>query len=581
MSRIRKLSEGTINRIAAGEVIERPASVVKELTENAIDAGASQIDVVFREGGRVLIRVSDNGHGMGADDLALAIERHATSKLADEELVHIKTLGFRGEALPSIGSVSRMTITSRVAGGATAHAISLEGGVLSPVRPAALTRGTGIDVRDLFFAVPARLKFLKSPRAETAEAVDTVKRLAMAHPAVGFSFTSEERRLLDLPVNEEPRARIAHLMGEDFLANAAAFSGEREGSRVEGFASLPTWHRSQSSQQYLFVNGRPVRDKLLAGAIKGAYADLMMRGRFPAMVLFIEAPMAFLDVNVHPAKAEVRFRDGGLVRSLIIGTVRAALGVSARQSAPGLARGAFDYARSSFGERQAGFAASAPQGFAEAQSAFVMDGAASARTAVAMAVDSDAPLGAARAQLHENYIVAQTRDGIVIVDQHAAHERLVYEKLKGQFAARAIAGQPLLVPEVIELDAAAAERLADHADMLAQSGLVLERFGASAIVVREVPAALGGGRIKAMIIDIADDLAKEDASESVTGRINHLLATMACHHSIRSGRILRAEEMNALLREMEATPNSGQCNHGRPTYVELRLEDIEKLFGRR
>jgi DNA mismatch repair protein MutL len=580
MSRIRKLSEGTVNRIAAGEVIERPASVVKELAENAIDAGATQIDVAFREGGRTLIRVSDNGHGMGADDLTLAIERHATSKLADEELVEIKTMGFRGEALPSIGSVSRMTIASREQDADAAHAISVEGGAVAEVRPAALNRGTEIDVRDLFFAVPARLKFLKSPRAETAEAVDVVKRLAMANPAIAFSFASEERRLLDLPPGEDRRARIARLMGEEFLSNAAAFAGSREGITVEGFASLPTWHRGQSSQQHLFVNSRPVRDKLLAGALRGAYADLMMRGRFPAVVLFVACPAPFLDVNVHPAKAEVRFRDGGLVRSLIVGTIREALGVSARQTAPGLSRNAFGFARPSFSERAEAFAAAAPQGFAETQTAFTMDGAASARP-VADAPVADHPLGAARTQLHENYIVAQTRDGVVIVDQHAAHERLVYEKLKAQFSARNIESQPLLVPEVVELDPASSERIAGHAELLAQSGLVIESFGASAVLVREVPAALGGGRIKSMIEDIAADLAAEDASETVAERINHLLATMACHHSVRSGRILRGEEMNALLREMEATPNSGQCNHGRPTYVELKLADIERLFGRR
>jgi DNA mismatch repair protein MutL len=580
--RIRRLSEGTVNRIAAGEVVERGASVVKELVENAIDAGATTIDVIFRDGGRTLIRITDDGYGMSPEELDLAVERHATSKLKDDELIEIATLGFRGEALPSIGAVSRMRIASRAQGAAEAHAIKLAGGRKEDVQPAALARGTDIEVRDLFFAVPARLKFLKSPRAETAEAVETVKRLALAHQEIAFSFASDDRRLLDLPATSDAAARVARIMGPDFMANAVRIDAMREGVGLQGWASLPTYHRAQAGHQYLFVNGRPVRDKLIAGAVKGAYADLLMRARFPAVVLFISCAPQFVDVNVHPAKAEVRFRDSGLVRGLIVGAIREALGEGARRSSPSLA-GAMRPAPSP--SRQAvdeAFAASAPRGFAEAQAAFLLDGALSAATAEPLPEHiPDHPLGIARAQFHQNYIVSQTGNGIVIVDQHAAHERIVYEKLKGEYARKAIATQPLLVPELIELDAAAAERLADASDLLASAGLVIDRFGDSTILVREIPSALGGARIAEMLRDLADELAAFDSAETVEERINHLLATIACHHSVRAGRVLKPEEMNALLREMERTPNSGQCNHGRPTYVSFTLADIERLFGRK
>jgi len=568
--RIRRLSEGTINRIAAGEVIERPASVVKELVENAIDAGATQVDIAFRGGGRSLIKVSDDGFGMDVGDLALAVERHATSKLADDDLIEIRSFGFRGEALPSIGAVARLAIVSRPQGGEAAHGISVEGGTVRGPRPAALVRGTEVEVRDLFYATPARLKFLKTERTETAEAADVVRRASLAHPNVGFSFVTEERRLLDTPRGERAVDRIARVLGAEFMANAVAFGGVREDVEVRGFAGLPTWSRAQASLQYVFVNGRPVRDKLLAGAIRGAYADLMGRGRFPAIVLFVACPPDRVDVNVHPAKAEVRFRDGGMVRSLVVSAVRTALAGTNQQPDVGLSR-----------QAATSFHPMTPQGFTEIQSTFEMSLPGAAPVNGGDGLSTDYPLGAARAQLHENYILTQTPQGIVLVDQHAAHERLVYERLKREREGTGIATQPLLVPEVIDLDPAQVERIAGAAQMLAAAGLSVEAFGTGAVIVREVPAALGGGNIVDLVRDVADELAEHGETGTIAERINHVLATMACHHSVRSGRALRAEEMNALLREMEATPNSGQCNHGRPTFIELKLSDIERLFGRR
>jgi DNA mismatch repair protein MutL len=574
--RIRRLSEGTVNRIAAGEVIERPASVVKELVENAIDAGASQVDVAFRGGGKSLIRVSDDGIGMGPEDLALAVERHATSKLADDDLIDIRFLGFRGEALPSIGSVSRLAIASRPRAGGEAYVIAVEGGRLTPPRPAALAQGTEIDVKDLFFATPARLKFLKAERTETAEAAEVVRRMALAHPEIGFSFVTEERRLVDVPKGEGEEARIRRILGGDFMENAVPFELEREGVRVRGYAGLPTVSRNTSAQQYMFVNGRSVRDKLIAGAIRGAYADLMPGGRYPALVLFIVCPPERVDVNVHPAKAEVRFRDGGLVRGLIVSAIRDALGAK-RAPDTTLSR-----------QTAASFRPVMPKGFGhrgfdeqEKQAALAMNMPPADMPAAAEAPLPDYPLGQARAQIHDNYIVAQTRDGFVLVDQHAAHERLVYERLKRERAEHGIETQPLLVPEVVDLDPVDVERLAAAAELLAQGGLVLEAFGDGAVIIREVPAAIGKADIPGIVRDVAGELAELGVTTSLEDRLNHVLATMACHNSVRSGRKLRPEEMNALLREMEATPNSGQCNHGRPTFIELKLSDIEKLFGRR
>ena len=571
--RIRRLSEGTINRIAAGEVIERPASVVKELVENAIDAGACQIDVIFHGGGKSLIKVSDDGSGMGPEDLMLAVERHATSKLSEDDLVDIRFLGFRGEALPSVGSVSRLSITSRPRGGDLAHSITVDGGIVSDIRPAALLRGTDIDVRDLFFATPARLKFLKTDRTETSEAADVVRRMALVNPRIGFAFITEERRLIDVPADEDGELRIRRLLGQDFMDNAIAFAHERDGVAVHGFAGLPTWSRAQSGMQYMFVNGRSVRDKALSSAIRGAYADVMAANRFAAVVLFLTCPPDRVDVNVHPAKSEVRFRDAGLVRGVIVSAIRHAIAGQSQMPDSGLSQAT-----------ASSFRATQPQnmqpGLSEIQRSFAMDLPPSAFVE-GEASPMDYPLGQARAQIHDNYIVAQTRDGFVLIDQHAAHERLVYERLKRERAGSSIATQPLLVPEVVDLDPVLVERLVGAADILAKSGLVLEAFGNGAVILREVPSALAGGDIGGIVRDIADELSELGTSVSVEARINHVLATMACHNSVRSGRKLRPEEMNALLREMEATPNSGQCNHGRPTFIELKLADIERLFGRR
>ena len=566
-----------MNRIAAGEVIERPASVVKELVENAIDAGASQIDVAFRGGGKSLIRVSDDGIGMGPDDLALAVERHATSKLSDDDLIDIRFLGFRGEALPSIGAVSRLAISSKPRSGGDAHVITVEGGHLTLPRPAALSLGTEIDVKDLFFATPARLKFLKADRTETVEAADVVRRMALAHPEIGFAFVTEERRLVDVPKEEGEEARIRRILGAEFIENAVPFELEREGVRVRGYAGLPTASRNNSAQQYMFVNGRSVRDKLISGAIRGAYADVLPSGRFPALVLFLDCPPERVDVNVHPAKAEVRFRDGGLVRGLIVSAIRDAL-AGKRVADTGLSR-----------QTVSSFKPVMPRPFnhrgfdeEEKQAALAMNmPPASAPVVDHHVAQPEYPLGIARAQIHDNYIVAQTKDGFILVDQHAAHERLVYERLKRERAGRGVETQPLLVPEVVDLDPLLVERLVGASDLLAQGGLVLEAFGDGAVIIREVPAAIGKADVSGIVRDVADELSELGVTTSIEDRINHVLATMACHNSVRSGRKLRPEEMNALLREMEATPNSGQCNHGRPTFIELKLSDIEKLFGRR
>ncbi len=586
--RVRRLSEGTVNRIAAGELIERPASVVKELVENAIDAGARSVDVAIQAGGRTLIQVIDDGCGMTADELKVAVERHATSKLQDDELVRIETLGFRGEALPSIGSVSRLAIFSRWHEAGEAHEIRIEGGRQTAFRPAAHARGATIEVRDLFYAVPARLKFLKTERAEAIETAAVLRRLAMAHPGVAMTLTSDGRRTVDLPAGTQ-QDRLAAVMGRDFMDNAVEVDHRRDTVRLEGYAGLPTFSRGQANMQYIFVNGRPVKDKLLAGAVRGAYADFLMRGRHPAVALYITCPPEEVDVNVHPAKAEVRFRDSQGVRGLIVSGLRAALtGVGHRASST-VARDTVDAfrrqmpIRPSYGDRAAGYAMQSPAGFAEEGEAFAGFGTAGADIRPDTAPDEtiDNPLGAARTQFHENYILAQTRDGIVIVDQHAAHERLVYERMKQARARDGIATQPLLVPEVIDLDATAAERLAAAADELAASGLVLEAFGAAAVVVREVPALIAGSNIADLVKDLADELAAIDQTTGLDKRIDHVLATMACYGSVRSGRRLKPDEMNQLLRDMEATPHSGQCNHGRPTYVELKLGDIERLFGRK
>ena len=576
--RIRKLPEGTINRIAAGEVIERPASVVKELVENAIDAAATQIDIVFRGGGKSLIRVTDNGFGMSPDEMELALERHATSKLADDELIRINTLGFRGEALPSIASVSRMSLSSHERGAKDAYTLNTDAGRKSEFTPARLSAGTEIEIRDLFFATPARLKFLKTDRSETTEALEVVRRLGLAHPAIGFTFVTEDKRWLDAPQDENIEARITRIMGREFFENAIAINHANADIDIAGYASLPTFARGQSTMQFAFVNGRPVRDKLILGAIRGAYADVLPPGRYPAVALFITCAPDRVDVNVHPAKTELRFRDSGFVRGLIVSAIRRAVaGAVARP----------DTAKSNFIAQafRPGFSSHYnpyTEGFAEeTQSNFEMQMPLQAMTSDELSEsEKDYPLGVARAQIHSTYIVSQTADGFILVDQHAAHERIVYERLKCERAGQGIQTQPLLVPQVVELNPSAVATIASVEDLLVKAGLVTETFGENAVLVREVPAALSNANIASILNDLADDVRELENISTIDERINYVLATMACHHSVRAGRVLRVEEMNALLREMEVTPNSGQCNHGRPTFIELKLGDVARLFGR-
>ncbi len=598
---VRQLSEAVVNRIAAGEVVERPASVVKELVENALDAGAHRIDVLTDGGGRRLIRVTDDGEGMTRTDLELAVERHATSKLEGDDLLSIRTLGFRGEALPSIGAAARLTITTRHAGEPNAWSMTVEAGEKSKAKPAALGQGTTVEVRDLFFATPARLKFLKADRSEAEAVREVVRRLAMSRPDVSFTMAGEERAPVTWGAAENDQiARLGDVLGADFRANAIAIDAEREGVRVTGFAGLPTLSRANSLGQYLFVNGRPVRDKLLYGAVRAAYADYLPRDRHPVLALFVTLDAREVDVNVHPAKTEVRFRDGALVRGLIVHALKDALTREGQRAAttggsatiatfrPAVAprRGAYDWRRSP--ARPAGLApmrGGAAVGFAQAAQATFDVGEPAADAAIASfepAPDQiDRPLGAARAQVHETYIVAQTRDGLVIVDQHAAHERIVYERMKAAIGKSGVARQILLIPEIVELDESDAARLAVRAEELARFGLVIETFGPGAVAVRETPSLLGEVDVRGLINNLAEHLAEWDDSLPLERRLMHVSATMACYGSVRAGRRLKPEEMNALLREMEAVPNSGQCNHGRPTYVELKLTDIERLFGRR
>jgi len=598
---VRQLSEAVVNRIAAGEVIERPASVVKELVENALDADAHRIEVLTDGGGRRLIRVADDGEGMTRADLELAIERHATSKLDGDDLLSIRSLGFRGEALPSIGAAARLTITTRHASEPHAWSINVEAGERSKVKPAALGQGTTVEVRDLFYATPARLKFLKTDRSEGEAVREVVRRLAMSRPDVSFTLAGEDRAPVTWGAGESDQiARLGDVLGTDFRANAIPIDDEREAVRVTGFAGLPTLSRANSLGQYLFVNGRPVRDKLLYGAVRAAYADYLPRDRHPLLALFVIVDAREVDINVHPAKTEVRFRDGALVRGLIVHALKDALAREGQRAAttggsatiatfrPPAAprRGTYDWRRSP--ARPAGFASTRggiAAGLAEpAQTAFDV-GEPAADAAIASfepAADQiDRPLGAARAQVHETYIVSQTRDGLVIVDQHAAHERIVYERMKAAIEKSGVARQILLIPEIVELDEADAARLAIRADELARFGLIIETFGPGAVAVRETPSLLGEVDVKGLVSDLAQHMAEWDDSLPLERRLLHVSATMACHGSVRAGRRLKPQEMNALLREMEAVPNSGQCNHGRPTYVELKLSDIERLFGRR
>lgn len=619
---LRRLPDNIVNQIAAGEVVERPASAVKELVENAIDAGASRIDVVMRDGGRSLISVSDDGKGMSCEELELCFERHATSKLPDEDLVHIEHLGFRGEAIPSIASVSRMSITTRNTEDPHGWKLTVEGGTRREVEPAQGQQGTRVEVRDIFYATPARLKFLKTERAEFGAALDVMRRLAMAYPAIAFSLADEKRTALRVAAAqgdlfEAWLDRLGAIMGREFADNALKIDAERDGVRLTGFAGVPTFNRGNATMQFMFVNGRPVKDKLFTGAVRGAYMDLLARNRHPLLALFLELPPDQVDVNVHPAKAEVRFRDSGGVRGLIVGSLRHALaenGHRASTTVGGQALGSFvkqDAVQLPLQSRP-----SRPVGlgnWSEVSPSIYTSGMAEDATeyqaplspsaspvrdtefapAAPVARQEDAihsssetgseyfPLGAARSQLHETYIVAQTQDGLVLVDQHAAHERLVMERMKKAFSEKTVARQMLLIPDVVEMDELSAVRVCERSDELAEMGLVIEPFGNGAVVVRETPAMLGECNVKGLLQDLADDLAELDTTLALKDRMDDVFATMACHGSVRSGRRLTVEEMNALLREMEVTPHSGQCNHGRPTYVELKLHEIEKLFGRR
>ena len=604
---IRQLPPNLVNRIAAGEVVERPASVVKELVENAIDAGARRIDVTATGGGLQLIRVTDDGTGMARDDLALAVERHATSKLGGDDLSHILTLGFRGEALPSIGAVARLSITSRLEGASEASTISVDGGHKAALKPAALSAGTEVEVRDLFYATPARLKFMKSERAETAAIADHVKRLALAHPEVAFSLSNGERTSLRLEacppgLMDHGLERMGRVLGSDFLADALPVSAARDTMAAEGFAGLPTLHRANGLQCYLVVNGRPVRDKLIVGTVRAAYGDLLPRGRYPMLVLFLTVPPEEVDVNVHPAKTELRFRDPNAVRSLLIGALRDALGTAGHRATGSLSQSALDRmmrpqhrpaptpGAAPDTSPRAYMSHRRPRGFgfsdkAQAPLEAVSAPSGDTRGTAIVEDEADYPLGAARAQVQDTFIIAQTADALVIVDQHAAHERLVYERLKHAYSNGGITRQLLLIPDVVELDGEAVAALLAASNELESLGLVVEAFGQSAIVVREVPALLGTCDVKGLLSDLASALAEaEEDGEGgrvLAARLDHVLSTMACHGSVRGGRRLSPDEMNALLRDMEKTPFSGQCNHGRPTYIELKLTDIEKLFSRR
>jgi len=594
---VRRLDPLLVDRIAAGEVIERPAAAVKELVENALDAGARRIEVAIAAGGRDLIRVSDDGVGMNAADLELCVERHATSKIPDGDLTRIDTLGFRGEALPSIASVSRLEIRSRARGAEAAFALRVEDGVKGAPAPSAHPEGTRIEARDLFAATPARLKFLKTDRAEAQACAETVRRLALAHPRVRFSFASEIGASFDWPAwgggggGEQERLRQA--LGAEFVENARRVDVEREGVRVAGWVGLPTFNKPNALHQFAYVDGRAVRDKLIGGALRAAYMDYLPRERHGAAVLFIACDAEEVDVNVHPAKAEVRFRDSGLVRGVIVGAVKHALQAALHQAATTGGLRTLEALRvpgwrapspAAWDWRASPAAPSAPNGFAEPEQATFAGFAPSVRPGAEAAlgeIDLAAPLGAARAQVHETYVISQTRDGVVIVDQHAAHERIVYEKLKRQRAEAGVVRQMLLCPLVVDLDANATAALLERAEELQALGLVIEGFGPGAVLLREAPVLIAEGDMAGLLRDLAEDLLAEDGAQTLERRLDHRLATIACHHSVRSGRALRPAEMNALLREMEATPGAGQCNHGRPTYVELKLADIERLFGRR
>ena len=596
---IRQLSDAAANRIAAGEVVERPSSAIKELVENSIDAGASRIDISYSDGGKTLIRVKDNGHGIAENQLMLALSRHATSKIDGTDLLNIHTFGFRGEALPSMGAVGRLTITSRIENVSMGATITVDGGVIHQVRPAPSSIGTIVELRNLFHATPARLKFLRTDRAESGAISDVIKRLAMSEPFIGFTLrdiTSGGKGRIIFRADPEAGdlfdamyGRLSKILGIDFAKNSFRVDAERDGMTLTGYASLPTYSRGSSVSQYIFVNGRPVKDKSLLSALRAAYSDFLHNGRYPLAALFVECDFERVDVNVHPAKAEVRFREPGIVRGLVISALRHALAEEGHRASSTVADatlGAFKKSEISNISTNLRMNQSWSRemqnnnldqvGFSELQNNF------SARQA-SIETNNDQisnRLGAARAQAHENYIISQTADGIVIVDQHAAHERLVYEKLKNKMALNGVSSQTLLIPEIIELSEQDSAVLMDLSADLSRFGLSIENFGGNSIVVRETPAILGEVNAKSLILDILDELKDWSESNLIKEKLDAILSRVACHGSIRSGRIMKGEEMNALLREMEITPHSGQCNHGRPTYVKLKLSDIEKLFGR-
>ncbi|WP_455475929.1 DNA mismatch repair endonuclease MutL [Bartonella sp. B17] len=610
---IRHLSENIINQIAAGEVIERPASVVKELVENAIDAGATRIEIVTANGGKNFIKVSDNGCGIPVDQLILAVSRHCTSKITDD--VHnICFLGFRGEALPSIGSVAKLKLISRTQNADNAAEISVTAGRCVGPKPAAANLGTIVEVRDLFFVTPARLKFMKTDRAEASAITDMIKRIAIAFPHIRFSLSGPDRVSIELPATENNTQgqlqRITQIMGKEFASNSITLNAEREAVRLTGFACLPSFSRSNSLHQFAYVNGRPVRDKLLCGAIRGAYADVMARDRHPVSILFIDLPPADVDVNVHPAKADVRFRDPGLIRGLIVGAIHEALhqvGVRPISTNSEAMLAAFQTSQplKNFKNTHQSFSYTPHNHHLASTSVLhkpfdatnlidlgenptppieyldTPSGDVCTTSTMPSQEELRYPLGAARAQIHKNYIIAQTQDSLIIVDQHAAHERLIYESLKNALYSKPLPSQLLLIPEIVELSEEDATHLLTHKDALQKFGLGIESFGPGAIVVRETPSMLGEINVKALIKDLADEAAEYDTTDNLKAMLDYVAATMACHGSIRSGRLLRPEEMNALLRQIEATPNTGTCNHGRPTYIELKLIDIERLFGRK
>lgn len=608
---VRLLPPILVNRIAAGEVVERPSSAVKELVENAIDAGATKIDVILNDGGKAAITVIDNGSGMSPEEMNLAVERHATSKLPTDDLFDIHFLGFRGEALPSIASVSRMTLTSRVKGSDSAWSLFVEGGTKHDPEPVSAPEGTRVEIRDLFYAVPARLKFLKTSQTETGYIQNILERLAMAHPTVAFTLSDEKKKRLDLKAVTEENIinRLADIVGKEFLENTVALDVERDGIRLKGFVGLPTLNKATAADQYFFVNGRSVKDKVLLGAVKGAYQQLLASDRHPVLVLFLTVPSYDVDVNVHPAKAEVRFRDAQTVRSLLVTAIRQAIVETGYRTSSSLATEALNFAEKgeipavsipSFNKSYA--SSPKPQNTGarpllretknhfnyklfKANEAFSAPLEAPAISQPQSSIENTEeifpPLGIPRAQLHKTYIISQTEDGIVIVDQHAAHERLTYERINEALLSGNAASQYLLLPEVVELGEMKANSILKRADEFHKMGLLVEPFGDGTVLVRGTPALLGEVNVKELMTDIADTLSEWGEAVALKERLKDICATMACHGSIRAGRKLDASEMNALLRQMESIPYSGQCIHGRPTYIELKLKDIEKLFGRR